>query len=504
MNVLYDDSAESLYTSKLSDRSVYEDRAEDSANLTNPSVFPKAGTTASDRYSDNYVQSLGGKGVNHLSSKLVLALLPPAGQFFRFEPDSEALSEITGDNPDARMKAVGLFSKQEHRVREEIKAQDIRIPMFRLMRLLVVTGCVLVEKEKKIGIRYYNLRDFVIERDGRGKPNLIILTEKVAPYDVKDKLSDTAKGMVSDDNSDMLDSYTKCIFDGKKWTVTQEVLGEEIWSMTYTEEKFPFQVLDWSLTVGEDYGRSYIDELKGDLTQYELLTKSISEGSAIASKAILFVNPLSSKGTRKRSVAQAKNGAVLTGSADDVTSFTLDKNYDFRTPAEVRQDFKRDIEASFLMERSIQRDAERVTAEEIRKLSQELETAFAGLYALISELLLKRLVLWIMDELKIDMAGTEVNVIVGVDALSRNAEAVKLDGFMGRVTNLGYQHRVSESEVLSRYASYEGVDPTGLLLDSKEVQKKQDDKAKAMMQEEASKAGGQQMVAGATQQGAVQ
>ncbi len=234
MGISYDNSAESLYTSKLSDRSVYEDRAEDSAVLTIPSVFPKSGSTASDRYSDNYVQSLGGKGVNHLASKLVLALLPPAGQFFRFEPDSEALSTITGDDPDARMEVVGMMSREEHRIREEIKAQDIRIPMFRIMRLLIVTGCVLVEKEDKVGIRYYNIRDFIVERDGKGRPHTIIFTERVAKYDVEEKLSTDALNMIGDDEV-LLDSYTKCIFDGKKWSVVQEVLGEEIWSKKYSK-----------------------------------------------------------------------------------------------------------------------------------------------------------------------------------------------------------------------------------------------------------------------------
>jgi len=497
------DSIQGLYNKLTGERSNYEDRAELSARLTLPSLFPIEGSNGTSRFATNRVQSLGGKGVNHLAAKLVLALLPPAGQFFRFEPDADAADDLTEGDENAKMKITAMFSRQENNVREEIKSQDIRVPLFKIMRLLIVTGCVLVEKEKD-GLLYYNLRDFVVERDGKGKVVRIILTEKVSVFDVVDKLSEEAKRSIADDTL-TLDSYTMSEFDGKKWTVTQTVMEEEMFTKTYTESRFPFQVLDWSLPVGESYGRSYIDELEGDMVQYQMLTKAISEGAILAAKSLIFVNPLSSKGTRKRSVATANNGSVLTGSADDITSFTLDKNYDFKTPSEVRLDLKRDIEAAFLMERSIQRDAERVTAEEIRKLSQELETAFAGLYALISELLLKRIVVWVMHDMGIKLGAAKINIIVGIDALSRNAEAVKLDNILGRFANFGYMNRISQTEVMGRYTTFEGVDPTGLILDDEAFEKQQKKAAEAQMQQSAAQEGGAlaaQAAATSAQQGA--
>ena len=61
-------------------------RARDAAALTIPSLLPEEGHTENSVLPQPY-QSLGARGVNNLSSKLLLALLPPSTSFFRLTMD---------------------------------------------------------------------------------------------------------------------------------------------------------------------------------------------------------------------------------------------------------------------------------------------------------------------------------------------------------------------------------------------------------------------------------
>jgi hypothetical protein len=52
-----------------------------------------------------------------------------------------------------------------------------------------------------------------------------------------------------------------------------------------------------------------------------------------------------------------------------------------RTAAELKQD----LQGAFLLNSSFQRDAERVTAEEVRAMAEELEDALGGIYSVLSQ-----------------------------------------------------------------------------------------------------------------------
>ena len=55
----------------------------------------------------------------------------------------------------------------------------------------------------------------------------------------------------------------------------------------------------------------------GDIQSLESLTKAIVEGSAGASKMLFMVSPNGS--TRAHKIAQSPNGAIIEGSANDVS-----------------------------------------------------------------------------------------------------------------------------------------------------------------------------------------
>ena len=96
------------------------------------------------------------------------------------------------------------------------------------------------------------------------------------------------------------------------------------------------------------------------------------EGSLISAKAMFLVNP--NGVTRADSLARAENGAIVAGNAADVEALQVGKAADMSVALQTIQLLERRISFTFLMNESVQRDAERVTAEEIRLMAEQLES----------------------------------------------------------------------------------------------------------------------------------
>jgi len=69
------------------------ERARKCSELTIPTLLPKEGSTSATSFPTPY-QSLGARGVNHLSAKLLLTLLPPNAPFFKLTLSSELRQEL--------------------------------------------------------------------------------------------------------------------------------------------------------------------------------------------------------------------------------------------------------------------------------------------------------------------------------------------------------------------------------------------------------------------------
>ncbi|NIP33435.1 MAG: hypothetical protein GWN39_00755, partial [Thermoplasmata archaeon] len=94
-------TAQARYKMLATEREPYLLRGRRNSELTLPSLLPPEGTNAATNLYDPY-QSVGSKGVNHLASKLMLALFPPNTPFFRLRLDEKvkAQAEQSGD-PEA-------------------------------------------------------------------------------------------------------------------------------------------------------------------------------------------------------------------------------------------------------------------------------------------------------------------------------------------------------------------------------------------------------------------
>ena len=88
-------TAKSRYNTLEAIRDPFLDRARDSAEFTIPSIMPREYHSKHTTLHTPY-QGIGARGTNNLSSKLLLALLPPNQPFFRLTLDEFTLSELSG------------------------------------------------------------------------------------------------------------------------------------------------------------------------------------------------------------------------------------------------------------------------------------------------------------------------------------------------------------------------------------------------------------------------
>ncbi len=477
-------AAESLYTKLAAQRDPYIQRARDASKLTIPTLMPEEGHTATSRLSTPY-QSVGARGVNNMASALLLSLLPPNSPFFRLVIDPTALSEIEAQEGGADLKTEidTALAKIERSVMSEIEAQALRVHAFEALRHLIVTGNVLLHLPPEGGMRVIHLDRFVIKRDAMGNPRTIITKESVSP----DMLPKVAQALVnanpdSTGKDGQVDMFTcvKMRGDGKI-EVFQEIGGGIVPGSegVFEAEKSPYIALRMNRTSGEDYGRGFIEQYIGDLASLESLMQSVVEASAAAAKVLFLVAP--NGVTRSRVLAEAPNGGIVEGSANDVSVLQLNKASDLSIAYQTITTITDRLSYAFLLTDNAIRNAERVTAAEVRLVTQSIERQLGGIYSVLSQEFQLPLVKRMMDQMERDNKMPDLPedlvrpaIITGVEALGRGNDLNKMDEFLVGVGQLlGPQalgQFVNMREYMDRRAMALGIETEGLIKSEEQLQ----------------------------------
>ena len=474
-------TAQAVYTSLEGHRYQYLDRARSCSKLTLPYVMPDEGHGPHSRL-DTPFQGVGARGVNNLASKLLLALLPPNAPFFRLNIDKYALANEGA--PEELISEIETSLQQvEESVMSEISREAYRTAIHAALKHLIVTGNVLLYLPDEGGIRVFHLDRFVVDRDPMGNV-LHIATKENLSYEAVDDEVKEALASSGGQPTDEIHLYTAACREGDNFVIYQDVNGVALPSSggTVKADKNPFIPLRFSRIDGESYGRGYVEEYLGDLQSLEGLTRAIVEGSAAAAKVMFLVNPNGT--TRARTLAESPSGAIVQGNAADVTTLQLNKVNDFRTAQASIQVISDRLGSSFLLTSGVVRNAERVTAEEIRMLSQELESALGGLYSLLSTEMQMPFVNRLMDVMKrkkklpaLPKDVVSPVIITGVEALGRGNDLQKLDLFLAGAAQVVGPQAVAEfvnvGEYFQRRATSLGIKTAGLVKSQEEMQAEQ-------------------------------
>lgn len=466
-------------------REPYLRRARDGAAVTLPYLFPPEGASGSTDLPTPF-QSVGARGVNNLASKLLLALLPPNTPFFQLQVDDFALAELgDAEQEDLRGKIDSALASVARAVQQQVEKSTVRKSAFEALKNLLVGGNVLVEILKDDRWRVHQMHKYVVLRDGEGRPLDIILKEVLSLRALKPELRALVPPTSVDDQKaesveETIDLFTWIRREPTNWNVHQEIGNEGTVVPdshgTYPLDRVPWNPLRFVQVDGEHWGRGHVEEYLGDLFSLERSSQAVIEVGAEASKIRHFVDPGGE--TDIDEFVDMDNGAAIEGRAADVTTHELGKFYDFRITDAVMIRLEDRLEQAFLLMSGIQRNAERVTAEEIRRLAEELEQALGGIYSLLADELQAPLVRVLMHQNKklpkLPKDVVNLRVVTGMAALGRNHDLVKLDSFFSGAAETFGPDVVAEytnvGAYLERRAAALNLPVDGMIRDEASVQ----------------------------------
>jgi hypothetical protein len=472
-----ENTAHSRYSACQLDRTLFLDRARESSELTLPTLFPPDGNSSASDYPTPY-NSIGARAVNNLASKLLLALIPPNAPFFRLKIDDFVLKEMEGDENLKTELEKGL-SQVEKAVMTNIETGADRVAIFEALKLLIVGGnCLLFVGEE--GVRVFSLDRYVVKRDPMGNVLEIITKESLAYNSLDLEIQELIQEEYKSDEKNC-ELYTHIKREKDKYYVYQEIHGKVIPKSqgVFALDKSPYIPLRWNRIDSENYGRGFVEEYIGDLKSLEALTRAIVEGSASASKMLFMVSPNGT--TRAHKLANSRNGAIIEGSANDVTVLQANKFQDFRVAQETIQRIEQRLQQAFMLNSSVTRQAERVTSTEINFLASELEDSLGGVYSILSmefQLPFIARKIAMMEKKKklpkIQKGLIFPSIVTGLEALGRGNDRNKLISFLTTLGNvLGGEtimKYVNVSDAITRLATAEGIDPDGLIKSDEEMQ----------------------------------
>ena len=504
-------NAASRYSALSSSRAVFLDKAWECSQLTLPYLIRRGDYDNSTNHKIDKTpwQSVGAKGVSVLSSKLMLALLPPQQSFFKLQ-----LTDQQEIPPEIRTELDLTFAKIERTINEMIAASDDRVVVHQALKNLVVAGNALVFMGKD-HLKMYPLNRYVVERDGNGNVIEIVTKEHINKSVLGDKYKKTKEelepkpnhpgasgprggGYSGSDDNVCVYTHVKRINNKFEWQ--QEVDGKII---PGSQGKAPVEATPWlclatSRVDGEMYGRGRVEEYLGDLKSLEALSQALVEGSAAAAKVVFTVSP--SATTKPASLAAAGNGAIIQGRPDDIGVVQVGKTADFRTAYEMAMGLEKRLSDAFLIMQV--RNSERTTAEEVRMTQLELEQQLSGAFSLLTvDFLvpyLNRKLLVAQRSGKIPRLPPKIvapTIVAGLNALGRSTDREALTQYLQVLAQtMGpevlFKH-VNADEVCKRFAASVGVDVLNLVKSMEEQQAEQQKQMQQAQQMEMVKQQGQ-------------
>jgi hypothetical protein len=462
-----------------SNRLTQLERCRTCAALTLPYILPPEGHDEDDDLPTPY-NGLGAEGVNNIANKLMITLLPPNEAFFsiRLSEEDRQMLKMAG-NKDADIAK----SLQDLEAIIVEMVNDKRLRKIELFKNLVVTGNALLYLPREGYAKVFKLDKYVVKRDHEGNPLEIIVREVTSPAaipDVEVRAKVIEKGM---DEHSTISFYTQAKLEDGEWVVRQEVCGEEYDTpKTYPKNLCPYKPLRYEAIDGENYGRGLVEQYLGDISSLDGFTQMLFEGAAAASKVLILVKDGLSQ---IQDMNDAPNGSFVPGDPAGVGALELGKGMDFQVAQSQSDRLSARLSRAFLLNSSVQRDAERVTAEEIRYLAQELEDALGGVYSTLAFELQAPVVEQLMYYKKKRMPnGLKPVISSGLNALGRNREVIKIQTFLSLLNSTIPEGKayIDAEQIVLQLANATGISGKDVVKSKEQVMQEQ---AQAAMQQAA-------------------
>ncbi len=425
-----DDSIKKRYEKLKPKRDEFLTRAREFASYSIPNLYPES--TMGDQGSGVNTtgwQSFGAQCVGHLSNKFVLTLFPPHTSFARLELTPDAKAMLTANDANVIDEESALINAEQQALLEHERIAG-RVALGECLEHLFVGGNACIYMPSDGSLVNYPLDRYVVRRDKSGFLLELVIEETKAIETFEPSIQAIIKANMNNKDlsasgrKDEVDLYTHVKWKEGFYHIKQEVVGTSIGkSQRVKKENLPFIVLRLKTNYGEDYGRSLVEQYKADFHVIQLLSESIAKGMILMSDVKYLVRAGAT--TDVDHLIESPTGEFIYGNIDDIGVLQLEKYADFTPISNVLDKYERRVGKAFML--SVQRDAERVTAYEVRRDALELENSHGGFYTLLAVTLQRPYFQLLLNRIGFELPDNLVSTVIttGIEALSKMGDADK-------------------------------------------------------------------------------
>lgn len=392
-------------------------------------------------------QEIGALLVNNLASKLAGLLFPSSRPFYKIKP-SAAIKEAAKRRGVKDSDLFAGLARLEMASCQQLFTNASYEQLVLACKHLVVTGNVLLFRDsKQQKTLAYGVQSYVTRRDGRGNVMDIILREytdyEALPPKVQDILRAKSPGSYQPENegNNRVELYTRIKRDwatngsGERtdkviYKVSQEADSVPVGEPgTYPEHLCPWQAVTWSMITGENYGRGLVEDYAGGFAKLSDVSHAAALYGIAASKVVNLVTP--GLGADVDELQAAETGEYVQGAEGAVSA------HEGGDAAKMEQ-LRIEVEGVFgrlaraFMYKANTRDAERVTAYELKQDALEAENTLGGVYSSLSascQIPLAHILLTETDPGTMEgvvTANLKLDILAGIPALGRQADVQNL------------------------------------------------------------------------------
>ena len=476
-------TASQLWTHLSTDHSRLYDRAVRYCQLTIPSLLLEDGADPNDE-NPNDNQSFGAQCVNHIVNKMMLSMYAPSRPAFRMELGKATARKAAASKIDYQP----VLAKAERDAVRVLDKVAVRPKLYIGLRHLVVTGnvCAVFEEDD---IRMMSLKYYRVKRNVRGQVHTAVIREHIRA----DELEQEVRDAVPNSDEAMVEYFTVIKrLPGDRYEITKWVGQTQLpaqFTSVVPAKKLKYHFLCWSLTDEANYGRGLVEEYSKDWEAYAAVSTGTVEGSILANEARWLVNPAGV--TKVDDVTASRNGSALPGVPADIQAIQLGSTQAVAQGLTVLQHWEQRLARAHLMQSAVTRNAERVTAEEIRLTAMELEAALGGVYSQLSVSFQKPVAEWLLAKSDFQLDGTDIELVIitGLDALSRNGDLENLARAFNILSQLAaapqsLQARLKWNALTQYVGDGTGVDLRPFLMSDEEYGQQIADQAQARVMEQ--------------------
>lgn len=464
------------------------DRSRACSAISIPTLLPPENYTEQDPLIQQY-SSVQSRGITALASKILSVLIPLNDTpFFRFGLKNGRTPELTVNEYLERLSA---------QIYKKLLSKNMRESIYLALQHLIVVGDVLLIFDNDYSFRVIRLDQYCIRRDVRGEVQEIMYVEHVAsPNDQPVDEDWYRAGNGSQGYETVYVRITK--EEDGRWYMCKEY-NEELFDEGYFEVS-PFIALRWSSIAGEDYGRSHVEDIYGDIASLEAYARSLVQGMAAGSTFFMGVDPAGL--TEIDDLSVAVNGEWVPARQQDIYTISPSQtmNPQLQASQAAVESMRKEVGQGFLLQTASMPTGERVTATAIRAVGNELETVLGGTFSSIARDLMapvvKRAVYLMQQAGEIDPAMEKqfdeeegilnIEIITGLQALSRESDLTKLLQLGEMVRNLpdGAAQSFKWDEYARSVILALGFDPNNWVKSEEQVMEMQQQMQQAQAQQQ--------------------